>query len=166
MVSSSTQTVDLNTIPQGLIERIDVTTGGAGAAYGADAIAGVVNMILKDDFEGIDLRATYSNTVSEMDAREYQISGTIGGNFADGRGNIAFSAEYSQRQGLIKAQRPFAAQATSTTGTFPAGRYSASGAGGYQNTNPANTATYSLQFGGGNPIPQSAINTLFATRLS
>ncbi len=162
MVSASDQTVDLNTIPQGLIERIDVTTGGAGAAYGADAIAGVVNMILKDDFEGLDLRATYSNTVSEMDAREFQVSGTIGGNFADGRGNIALAVEYSERQGLIKGQRPFAAQATSTTGTFPTGRYSASGAGGYQNTNPANAATYSLQFGGGNPIPQAAINTLFA----
>ncbi len=122
MVSASDQTVDLNTIPQGLIERIDVTTGGAGAAYGADAIAGVVNMILKDDFEGLDLRATYSNTIPETDAREYQISGTLGGNFADGRGNIAFSAEYSNRQGLIKAQRPFAAQATSTTGTPPTGR--------------------------------------------
>lgn len=142
MVSGTDQTVDLNTIPQGLIERIDVTTGGAGAAYGADAIAGVVNMVLKNDFEGLDLRAAYSNTVSEMDAREYQISGTIGGNFADGRGNIALSAEFSSRQGLIKAQRPFSDQATSTTGTPPTGRYTASGT---------------------NPIPQAAIDALFAT---
>lgn len=141
MVSASNQTVDLNTIPQGLIERIEVVTGGAGAAYGADAIAGVVNLILKDDFEGVDLRATYSNSVSEMDAREYQISGIVGGNFADGRGNITLSAEYSSRQGLIKAQRAFASQATSTTGTFPTGRYTQSAA---------------------NPIDQTAINTLFA----
>jgi iron complex outermembrane receptor protein len=141
MVSASNQTVDLNTIPQGLIERIDVTTGGAGAAYGADAIAGVVNMILKDDFEGLDLRAAYTNSIPETDAREYQFSGTIGGNFADGRGNIAFSAEYSKRQSLIKAQRAFASQATSTTGTFPTGRYTQSGT---------------------NPISQTAINTLFA----
>jgi iron complex outermembrane receptor protein len=116
MVSASDQTVDLNTIPQGLIERIEIVTGGAGAAYGADAVAGVVNLILKDDFEGIDLRASYSNSIPETDAREYQISGIIGGNFADGRGNIALSAEYSKRQGLIKAQRDFASQATSTTG--------------------------------------------------
>lgn len=141
MVSASNQTVDLNTIPQGLVERIDVTTGGAGAAYGADAIAGVVNLILKDDFEGVDLRATYSNTIPETDAREYQISGIIGGNFAEGRGNIAISAEYSSRQGLIKGQRPFAAQATSTTGTFPTGRYTQSS---------------------GNPIPQASIDALFA----
>lgn len=161
MVSATDQTVDLNTIPQGLIERIDVTTGGAGAAYGADAIAGVVNMVLKNDFEGLDLRAAYSNTVSEMDAREFQVSGTIGGNFADGRGNIALAVEYSERQGLIKAQRPFAAQATSTTGTFPTGRYSASGAGGYSN-DPA-SPRFSAVFGNGNPIPQAAINALFAT---
>jgi outer membrane receptor protein involved in Fe transport len=148
MVSSSDQTVDLNTIPQGLVERIEVVTGGAGAAYGADAIAGVVNIRLKDNFEGIDLRASYSNSIPETDAREYQISGTIGGNFADGRGNMALSVEYSQRQGLIKEQRPFASQATSTTGTFPTGRYTASGG------NPGDL---------GNPIPQSAINTLFAS---
>lgn len=142
MVSASNQTVDLNTIPQGLIERIDVVTGGAGAAYGADAIAGVVNLILKDNFEGIDLRATYSNSIPETDAREYQISGIIGGNFADGRGNIAFSAEYSKRQGLIKAQRAFAAQATSTTSSFPTGSFS-------------NSAT--------NPISQAAVDALFTS---
>ncbi len=142
MVSQPNQTVDLNTIPQGLIERIEIVTGGAGAAYGADAIAGVVNMILKDDFEGIDLRATYSNSVPKTDAREYQISGIIGGNFADGRGNIAFSAEYSKRQGLIKAQRDFASQATSTTSSFPTGSFS-------------NSAS--------NPISQAAVDALFAS---
>jgi outer membrane receptor protein involved in Fe transport len=142
MVSASNQTVDLNTIPQGLIERIEVVTGGAGAAYGADAIAGVVNIRIKDNFEGIDLRATYANTIPETDAREYQISGVIGGNFADGRGNMALAVEYAKRQGLIKAQRPFSQQATSTTGTFPTGRYTAAA---------------------GNPIPQAAINSLFAT---
>jgi len=140
MVSSSSQTVDLNTIPQGLIERIEIVTGGAGAAYGADAIAGVVNLILKDDFEGIDLRATYSNSLPETDAREYQISGIIGGNFADGKGNIALSAEYSKRQGLVKGQRPFASQATSTTGSFPTGTFT--------NSNS-------------NPISQDAVDALF-----
>ena len=133
MVSASNQTVDLNTIPQGLIERIDVLTGGAGAAYGADAIAGVVNIILKDDFEGVDLRANYSNSMPQTDAREYQISGTIGGNFA-------LSVEYAERQGLIKAQRPFAAQATSTTGSFPTG---------------------SLVNSASNPYSQTVVNSIF-----
>lgn len=142
MVSATNQTVDLNTIPQGLIQRIEVVTGGAGAAYGADAIAGVVNIRVQDDFQGVDLRASYANSLPQTDAREYQISGTIGGNFADGRGNMAIAVEYANRQGLIKAQRAFAAQATSTTPTPPVGRYSGSA---------------------GNPIDQAAINALFAT---
>lgn len=141
MVSASDQTVDLNTIPQGLIERIEVVTGGAGATYGADAVSGVVNIRLKDDFQGLDLRATYANTIPETDAREYQISGVLGGNFDEGRGNIAVSFEYAERQGLIKSQRPFAAQATSTTGTPPVGR---------------------LIEVAGNGISQAAINSLFA----
>ncbi len=140
MVSASDQTVDLNTIPQGLIERIEVVTGGAGATYGADAIAGVVNIRMKHDFEGIDLRGTYANTAA-ADAREWAVSGVIGGNFADDRGNIAIAAEHSERQGLIKSQRPFSAQATSTTRTFPTGRF-------VENVD--------------NPITQAAINAVFA----
>jgi len=123
MVSSEDQTVDLNTIPQALIERIDVITGGAGATYGADAIAGVVNIMMKNDFEGLDLRATYANTIPETDSREYQLSATVGGNFADDRGNFAVSFDYSKRQELGKVQRDFAVQATSTTPTPPTGRY-------------------------------------------
>lgn len=141
MVSASDQTVDLNTIPQALIQRVDVVTGGAGAAYGADAIAGVVNIILKDDFEGIDLRTSYSLAIPQKDARDIQISGTIGGNFAEGRGNMAVSFDYADRRGLIKKDRPFAAQATSTTGTPPVGRL----------------------FESANAIPQTAIDTLFRT---
>jgi iron complex outermembrane recepter protein len=142
MVSATDQSVDLNTIPQALIQRVEVVTGGAGATYGADAIAGVVNMILKDDFEGLDLRASYMNSVSELDSEEYQISGTIGGNFADGRGNIALSAEYSSREPLLKSQRPFSDQATSTTGTPPMGRYVGSG------TNPIDPAALTSLFAG------------------
>jgi iron complex outermembrane receptor protein len=141
MVSASSQTVDLNTIPQGLIERIEVITGGAGATYGADAIAGVANIRMKNDFEGIDLRATYANTIPETDSREYQISGVIGGNFEDGRGNIAFAAEYSNREELGKFQRAFASQATSTTPTPPTGRY----------------------IDGNNAPSQAAINALFGS---
>jgi outer membrane receptor protein involved in Fe transport len=141
MPSSSTQIVDINTIPQGLIERIEVVTGGAGAAYGADAVAGVVNFILKDDFEGLELSASYSNTLPETDAREYRLSGLIGANVADGRGNVAIAFDYANRQALIKAQRDFAAQATSTTPTPPTGRY----------------------LEGGNPFSQAALNALFAS---
>ena len=70
---SATQIVDLNTIPQGLIERVEVVTGGAGAAYGADAISGVVNFILRDDFEGIEVGASYSQSLPEMDSRDVRL---------------------------------------------------------------------------------------------
>ena len=151
MSSSTDQTVDLNTIPQALIERVEVVTGGAGATYGADAIAGVVNFILKDNFEGLQLEATYANSIPETDAREYRIGGAIGGNFADGRGNIAFSFEYAKRQGLIKRQRAFASQATSTTPTPPTGRFQ-NAAASAATRNPGNTLT------------QESIDALFLSR--
>jgi outer membrane receptor protein involved in Fe transport len=128
MVSASDQTVDLNTIPQGLIERIEIITGGAGATYGADAIAGAVNIRLRDDFQGLELRGNYTNSIPEQDAREYQISGLFGANFDDGRGNISIAGEFAERDALGKLARPFAATATSTTGTPPTGRYIASAA--------------------------------------
>jgi iron complex outermembrane receptor protein len=52
-----TSSVDVNSIPVALVERTEVLTGGASAVYGADGVSGVVNFILKDDFEGIDFRA-------------------------------------------------------------------------------------------------------------
>ena len=56
------QIVDLNTIPAPLIERIDVVTGGRSAVYGSDAIAGVVNFVMKRDFEGAEINMNYSTT--------------------------------------------------------------------------------------------------------
>lgn len=121
MVSANSLTVDLNTIPAALIDRIEVITGGAGAVYGADAIAGAVNLVLKDDFEGVDLTASYSNATKDWDAQEFTISGVVGGNFADGRGNAVIAVDWSERQALIKSQREFSVFATSTTSFLPDG---------------------------------------------
>lgn len=151
MSSGTDQTVDLNTIPQALIQRVEVVTGGAGATYGADAVAGVVNFILKNDFHGLQLDATYSNTLPNMDAREGRISAAAGFNFGDGRGNFAITGEYATRQALIKSQRPFAAQATSTTATPPTGRF-------------VNAAASASTQNPGNAVPQSAIDNLFLSR--
>jgi iron complex outermembrane recepter protein len=150
MPSNALQVVDINTIPQGLIERVEVVTGGAGATYGADAIAGVVNFILRSDFSGIELNATYSNSIPEMDAREYRISGLFGLNSADGRGNLAIAVEVAERQQLIKNQRGFSINATSTTPTPPTGRFI--------DSSPS-TATGNP----GNPVPLSAVQALFLT---
>ncbi len=121
MVSANNLTVDLNTIPQALIDSIEVITGGAGATYGADAIAGAVNLKLKKDFEGIDVRASYSNSTEYWDAEEYQFSAVLGGNFADGKGNAVIAFDRSYREGMIKSQRPFSQNATSTTSFLPEG---------------------------------------------
>ncbi|HEY6049285.1 MAG TPA: TonB-dependent receptor plug domain-containing protein, partial [Sphingomicrobium sp.] len=88
--------VDVNTIPTDLIDRVDVVTGGNSAVYGSDAIAGVVNFVLKDHFQGIQLRGQGGQS-TYGDADSYFVSGLWGTNFADGRGNVAINAEYARR---------------------------------------------------------------------
>ena len=92
---SGTASVDINTIPNALIERIDVLTGGVSAIYGADGVSGVVNFVLKRDFEGLDVRAQ-SGISSRGDSNNLYASVTGGTNFADDRGNIALSYEYNR----------------------------------------------------------------------
>lgn len=99
-------TVDLNNVPTRLIERIEVVTGGASAVYGSDALAGVVNFILKEDFEGLDIG--YQNGFSdEGDGNEYQVDMVLGGNFADGRGNTTVYASYYDRESILQADRSY-----------------------------------------------------------
>lgn len=96
--------VDTNTIPTDLIERVDVVTGGNSAIYGSDAIAGVVNFILKDDFEGIQVRG--QGGISKYgDAGNYYVSALVGTNFADDRGNVAVNLEYARQQDYYAANR-------------------------------------------------------------
>lgn len=98
-------TVDTNTIPADLIERVDVVTGGNSAVYGSDAIAGVVNFVLKRDFEGIAVKGQ-GGISSRGDRGSYFGSITAGKNFADGRGNIAGAFEYAQTNALYFVDRP------------------------------------------------------------
>lgn len=87
--------VDVNTIPADLIDRIDVTTGGASAIYGADGVSGVVNFVLKRNFEGLLVRGQ-AGISEDGDAGNRFFSATAGKNFADGRGNIALNYEFRQ----------------------------------------------------------------------
>ncbi|MES2042498.1 MAG: TonB-dependent receptor [Pseudomonadota bacterium] len=96
--------VDTNTIPDDLLERVDVVTGGNSAIYGSDAVAGVVNFILKRNFEGIKVRGQGSIT-SRGDRGSYFGSIAAGKNFADGRGNIAVAVEYSRANALYNTDR-------------------------------------------------------------
>jgi len=99
--------VDINNIPTALIERVEVLTGGASAVYGSDAVAGVVNFVLKDDFEGVAFNVMTEQT-EEGDAELTSIDLTIGGNIADGRGNVVINAQYTDREDLFQGDRSFA----------------------------------------------------------
>lgn len=96
--------VDLNSIPSDLIQRVDVVTGGASSIYGSDAVAGVVNLILKDDYEGVDVEATYGG-YGEGDGKSWSASVGMGSNFADGRGNAMFYARYDKQGRLMARDR-------------------------------------------------------------
>ena len=101
--------VDINTIPEGLLERVDVVTGGLSSIYGSDAIGGVVNFILKDKFDGIELNAR-SGVSTYGDAGAYQASLVAGRNFSEGRGNVALDLEYNHQSPYFASNRPNLAQ--------------------------------------------------------
>lgn len=98
--------VDVNTIPVDLLERVDVVTGGNSAVYGSDAVAGVVNFVLKRSFEGLTAKGQ-GGISSRGDRGNYFGSITWGKNFADGRGNIAVSAEYAKTNPLYFRDRDY-----------------------------------------------------------
>ena len=98
--------VDINTIPGAAIDSVEIVTGGASAVYGADAVAGVVNFKLKHNFQGLELNAQYGIS-SRGDNREPNVSAIIGTNFPNDRGNVMFSAMYTQRSVVFAKDRPF-----------------------------------------------------------
>jgi iron complex outermembrane receptor protein len=91
------QVVDFNSIPTELIERVDILSGGSSAVYGSDAVAGVVNVILKKNFEGMTANFQAGGTETYPDADSYRATATIGGNFADDKGNAVLSLGYSHQ---------------------------------------------------------------------
>ncbi|MFO1393739.1 MAG: TonB-dependent receptor [Steroidobacteraceae bacterium] len=131
---------DINFIPAPLINRVEVLTGGAGAVYGSDAIAGVVNFIMKDDFEGVEIGGQYSlyntnnqdgdntslmngilgkrsfakppNSVTDGDA--YDLSILMGSNFADGKGNATMFVGYRHTDPVMQGDRISSACALQT----------------------------------------------------
>ena len=88
--SPGSSTVDLSTIPSVLIERIEIITGGASAIYGSDAVTGVINVILKKDYEGLELNVTASDSTEGVAAKNHTFS-IVGGTSSD-RGNVTFFA--------------------------------------------------------------------------
>jgi iron complex outermembrane receptor protein len=96
--------VDVNTIPVDLIERVDVLTGGTSAVYGADGVSGVVNFVLKRNFEGVSLRGQ-SGISQRGDAGDRFFAITAGKNFLDNRANVAFSYEFAETDRFSQRKR-------------------------------------------------------------
>jgi iron complex outermembrane receptor protein len=121
---------DLDQIPAGLVERVEVVTGGASAAYGSDAIAGVINFIMKKNFEGFQVtgqlnqnwhdngnmfmqdsvrqfNASVPATGTSRDGRQRNFDMLMGTNFADGKGNITAFLSYRHADPVASSQRDF-----------------------------------------------------------
>lgn len=138
--------VDISTIPSAAIERVEIISGGASATYGADAVAGVTNFILKKNFEGLELDAQAGIT-QEGDGFEYQISGIMGTDFADGRGNVSLAMSVNTREASYRRDREIFQDLWNDP--------DAGGGGGFFLKNSG------IQFDFGNPINQAAINSIF-----
>ena len=98
--------VDVNSVPSSMIKRVEIISGGASATYGADAIAGVSNFILRKDFQGLEADIQQGITQAG-DGQELRASALMGSKFADGRGNVVFAAEYYNREAAYEKNRDF-----------------------------------------------------------
>ena len=99
---------DISQIPLAAVERVDILTDGASAVYGSDAVGGVINFVLRDDYEGAETRFRYG-TVTDGDLSEYQASQAFGAGW--GSGNAIFAYEYFDRDALDAADRELTADA-------------------------------------------------------
>lgn len=102
--STITGLVDVNTIPQSLIKSVEVVTGGASAAYGSDAVAGVVNFVLDNKYEGIKVTAD-SGITDDGDGFNYSFGAAGGWSFGGGRGHLLVSGEIAHRDGIFSVDR-------------------------------------------------------------
>ena len=162
---------DLNQIPVSLIKRVEVLTGGASAVYGSDAVAGVVNFIMNDRFEGVQVNANRSvynhsqkgKTDDALKARNYTIPGDVGGdggvtdlsvtmgsNFAGDKGNATLFLGYRKQDAVTQAKRDFTACSLGLSGAnasgFACAGSSTSFPGRFFNTTTG--ASYSLDSAG------------------
>ena len=106
-INGTSLATDLNTVPTALIQRTEVVTGGSSAVYGSDAIAGVINFVMKQDFSGAEVDS-HVNFDSYTGTPEYSFDVTAGSNFDHDRGNVAVSMNYLNRGGIRQAQVSYA----------------------------------------------------------
>ena len=102
--SENPSAVDLNSIPQAFVERIEVITGGASAVYGSDAMAGVINIITKTDFEGLEVNMRHGQS-DESDGDNDQLDITFGAQFDEGRGYALANFSYTETDEIFARDR-------------------------------------------------------------
>jgi iron complex outermembrane receptor protein len=144
--------VDVNTIPAGAIQSVEIITGGASATYGPDALAGVTNFKLRDDFEGVEIGVRGSDT-AEGDGAEANFNLLLGLNSGDGRGNVMIGMDVTSRDAIYQRDRDFYVNGWLDRGN-PGGQFMqmrSYGAGESQN----------IPYGVNLPS-QDAVDTLFA----
>jgi iron complex outermembrane receptor protein len=140
--------VDLSTIPQSMIDHVEAITGGASAVYGADAIGGVVNFIMKKNFHGMDL--DIQEGINQTgDGKQFQASVVMGTNFADDKGNLTVALERFQDDASLQKDHSFYTKAyndptVAGNGFFPFGA-------GWGGSGLTNTAAYAA----GTSLPTS-----------
>jgi len=162
--------VDINAIPASLIKRLDVLTGGAAAVYGADAVAGVVNFILNDDFEGVTASGT--GRFSEDGGAQYGGSAMFGSRLGDG-GHIVVAGDYTRREQVLSGERDWAITPNltipSTGGVFTdvaSGRRFGFDANGGFTTTPAATTNISDTYPLIVPLERINVAALFSYEFS
>ena len=114
--------VDTNSVPIALLQRVDVFTGGASAVYGADAVAGVVNFVLKKNFQGVEASSSYGSS-EKNDAKRRRTDITIGSALADGKGNVALSIGTTSTDPERQGKRGFGERSISSTSGNPQGSF-------------------------------------------
>ncbi len=149
--ANSTLVIDTNTIPSSMVESVEIISGGASATYGADAMGGVTNFKLKNNFSGaaIELR---SGITEEGDGEESRVSTLFGANIAEGRGNAMIGLEWTNRDAVLQADRDFYSRAFTdpNTGSLSAIRIN----------------THKYQPSATNAPSQAAANAMFGTAVT
>ncbi len=163
---------DINQIPGALIKRVEVLTGGASAAYGSDAVAGVVNFMMVDDFEGVKLDYQYSryrhnndgNLVADLSAQRgfpvaegsvsdgdiSDASFIIGGNLNEGRGNVVAYATYRDIEAVLQSERDYSACSLASSANSRCG-----GSGTHDKGRFTDFSTYDFRVEGNDFVPNA-----------
>jgi iron complex outermembrane receptor protein len=113
--------VDTNSIPVALINRVDLVTGGASVVYGADAVSGVANFNLKKNFTGVDLTTSYGTTTKQHDTTRRKTDLTVGANLEGGRGNVVLSIGKTSANPLTQGERDYGFTSLNSVNGTPSG---------------------------------------------